>query len=889
MIACICNKTKIKECAELQGYNGLTNAEVEKSRSENGSNALTQLKKDSLFKQLLDGFKDPMLLILIVSFFIQLTLVFFGRGEWFEAVGIAVAILVANVVGVMSENKQEGKAALLRAEALARERVKVYREGKLIEIGINDVVVRDVIFLQAGDKIPADGILLDGKIKVDQAALNGESDEAKKEPLNGGELGNTKETLNPYYVFRATVVTQGECVMEAKVVGDNTEYGKLALEMQEDTRETPLKVKLGQLADKISLFGKVGAAIIFMSYLFQNLILSGNVPTNGVGWIGLLTDALALAVVIVVMAVPEGLPMMISLVLSMNMGKMMKDNVLVHKLNGIETAGGLNILFSDKTGTITQGKLSVVEMVTGSVDKFTDIGKVTPSYANDILYGIGLNNSASSSDGKVIGGNSTDRALMSYIVSLGMDKKLDNTHTKKFNPFDSAKKYSSITVDDSGVKTYIKGAPERIISRCTHYINTKGEVVEFGDSEQAVLMGYMDEQASKQMRMLGVAVRNGDTDEGDDLTLVCIISIRDEVRAEARQAIAEVKKAGVQVVMVTGDRKETAIAIAKDAGLLVEDTDIAMTSAELNEKSDEEIKGLLPNLRVVARALPTDKSRLVRLAQELDLVVGMTGDGVNDSPALKKADVGFAMGSGTEVAKEAGDITILDDNFLSIEKAILYGRTIFKNIRKFLIFQLTVNVSTVLLCFLAPLLGISQPLSIVSILYINLVMDTLAALAFGNEPALQRYMEEKPIKRSESILSKQMIAQIGSIGAYIVAVSLIILLAPSYVWNLFAPGVALEAITVTYKESAMLAFMMLTVILNGFYARTDNLNVFEHIEENKMFLAVMAVVLVMLVVLITLLGSAAALCPISLVTWLFMGLLAFGSVIIDIIRKLLVK
>jgi len=256
---------------------------------------------------------------------------------------------------------------------------------------------------------------------------------------------------------------------------------------------------------------------------------------------------------------------------------------------------------------------------------------------------------------------------------------------------------------------------------------------------------------------------------------------------------------------------------------------------------------------------------------------------------LKKADVGFAMGSGTEVAKEAGDITILDDNFLSIEKAILYGRTIFKNIRQFLIFHLTVNVSTVLLCFLAPLLGISQPLSIVSILYINLVMDTLAALAFGNEPALQRYMEEKPIKRSESILSKQMIAQIGSIGAYIVVVSLIILLAPSYVWNLFAPGVALEAITVTYKESAMLAFMMLTVILNGFYARTDNLNVFEHIEENKMFLAVMAVVLVMLVVLITLLGSAAALCPISLVTWMFMGLLAFGSVIIDIIRKLLVK
>lgn len=609
----------------MQNFSGLTNVQVEESKAKYGTNALTQVEKDSLFKQLLDGFKDPILMILIVSLIIQLFLVFFGRGEWFEAVGIAVAILIANVVGVLSENKQEGKAALLRAEALARERVKVYRDGRLGEIGINDVVVGDMIYLQAGDKIPADGILLDGHIKVDQAALNGESDEAKKEPLLDNELGNTKETLNPYYVFRATVVTQGECVMEAKVIGDKSEYGKLALEMQEDTRETPLKVKLGKLADNISLFGKVGAGIIFLSYLFQNLVLAGNVPADAMGWVGLFTDALALAVVIVVMAVPEGLPMMISLVLSMNMGKMMRDNVLVRKLNGIETAGGLNILFSDKTGTITEGKLSVVEMATGGLEKFTDAGKVTPAYTSGLLYGIGLNNSATFSDGKVIGGNSTDRALMSYIASLGMDKNLDNTHTKHFNPFDSSKKYSSITVDDDGVKTYIKGAPERLLDRCVNYMNTKGEVVKFGEKEYKALMSYMDEQASKQMRMLGVAVRDGDTDEGDDLTLVCIISIRDEVRAEARQAIAEVKKAGVQVVMVTGDRKETAVAIARDAGLLVEDTDIAMTSVELNEKSDDEIKELLPKLRVVARALPTDKSRLVRLAQELDLVVGMTG------------------------------------------------------------------------------------------------------------------------------------------------------------------------------------------------------------------------------------------------------------------------
>lgn len=869
----------------MQSFNGLTDVQVEESRKTHGTNALTQVAKDPLWKQLLEGFKDPTLLILIGALIIQLILVALGRGEWFEAAGIFISIMVANVVGVLSENKQEGKAAALKAEALAKERVKVYRNGKLTEIGINDVVVGDVISLQAGDKIPADGILLDGKIKVDQASLNGESDEAKKEPLGTNELGSTKETLNPYYVFRATVVTQGECILEAKVVGDKSEYGQLALEMQEDSRDTPLKVKLNKLANQISKFGMAGAAFIFLSFIGQNL-LSGNIPTDVYGWLGLAVDGIALAAVIIVMAVPEGLPMMISLVLSMNMGKMMNDNVLVRKLNGIETAGGLNILFSDKTGTITQGKLSVVELTTGAVEKFTEIGKLTPKYANDILYGIGVNNSASASEGNVIGGNSTDRALMSYVISSGMADKMNTGNVKQFNAFDSAKKYSSLTVDvDSKVYTYIKGAPERLIVRCKSYLNTKGEKADFTDKESKALMAYMDEQASKQMRMLGVAVREGDTDEGDDLTLVCVLCIRDEVRAEARQAIAEVKKAGVQVVMVTGDRKETAVAIAKDAGLLVEDTDIAITSAELNEKSDEEIKGLLPNLRVVARALPTDKSRLVRLAQELDLVVGMTGDGVNDSPALKKADVGFAMGSGTEVAKEAGDITILDDNFLSIEKAILYGRTIFKNIRKFLIFQLTVNVSTVLLCFLAPLLGISQPLSIVSILYINLVMDTLAALAFGNEPALQRYMNEKPIKRSENILSKQMIAQIGSIGGYIVIMGLGILLAPNSMWG----AVGITDVTVVYKESAMLAFMMLTVILNGFFARSDNFNVFEHINDNKMFIAVMCAVALMLFVLITFLGLFASLCSLNAITWMVMFILSAFSIPVDIIRKAIMR
>lgn len=877
----------------MKDFIGLTKSQVEESRIKNGSNTLTQLERDPLWKKILEGFKDPMLIILIVALVIQIIFFFLGYGEWYEAVGIFVAILIANLVGVLSENKQEGKAAELKAEAEAKEMTKVIRDGVLQEIHVNDVVVGDIVVLQSGDKIPADGVVVNGQIKVDQATLNGETKEATKRVLGDNDLGDTRDLLNEFYVYRGTVVCDGECYVEIKVVGDKTIYGELALEMQEDTRDTPLKVKLSNLAKSISKFGYIGASVIAGAFLLQNLVINPNIPVDLFGWVKLFIDAISLAVVIIVMAVPEGLPMMISLVLSMNMGKMMKDNVLVHKLNGVETAGGINILFSDKTGTITEGRLSVVEVATGNLTKFTDFSTMSKEIKNGIINGIGVNNSSTVSNDSVIGGNSTDRALMTFLKDNQVVNSINKKSVVRFDAFDSAKKYSSVVMNLSdGVKTFIKGAPEKIIERCVTYLDENGNKQIFENKDS--LNAYMDEQANRSMRLLGVAVCDGDNADGE-LTLVCVLSIRDNVRSTSVEAIQEVQNAGVQVVMVTGDRKETAVAIAKEAGLLRESTDIALTSQEMAEKTDDELKELLPNLRVVARALPTDKSRLVKIAQELNLVVAMTGDGVNDAPALKKADVGFAMGSGTEVAKEAGDITILDDNFLSIKKAILYGRTIFKNIRKFLIFQLTVNVSTVTLCFLAPLLGIAQPLSIISILYINLVMDTLAALAFGNEPALNRYMKEKPIRRDENLLNKEMISQILVTGGYIVVVSLFILLNTN-LFNMFAPQFVNNTNSdfnpeylVMYKETAMLAFMMLTVILNGFYARTSNLNVFEHINENKTFIGVMAVVVIALLVLIYIISGVAGLTALTGVTWCYVVALSFGSVIVDVVRKMVVK
>ena len=854
---------------------GLNKQQVEESRQKHGANTLTQIPPEPLWKKILEGFKDPMIMLLLVALVIQVVLCFMGEAHWYEPVGILIAIMIANGVSAISENQQEGKASALKAEEEAKEVAKVLRDGKLMEIHVSEVVVGDLVYLQAGDKISADGEIVEGLVKVDQATLNGETKEATKTVNESGEAYNTKDLLNRCYVYRGTVVCSGEAYMEVKVVGDKTLFGELALEVQEDTRETPLQVKLAKLAKQISTFGYIGAIAIVVG-VFARTLLGGNIPNTFMEWVNLSIEAITVA------AVPEGLPMLTSILLSYQSMRMAKDNVLVHKINGLETAGSLSLLFSDKTGTITEGKLSVVEVATGNVRKFSSMKELPLPLKDEVTIGIGLNNSSSYSNGSIIGGNSTDRALMSFLVDAGVDANVAREDVRNFNAFDSAKKYSTVTINHNGkVVTYIKGAPERIIARCQTYLDENGAVKPL--TERNFLMTYMDEQAGRSMRLLGVAKCDGDTADGDSLTLVCVLAIRDNVRKEAVDAIREVQEAGIQVVMVTGDRKETAVAIAKEAGLLKHNTDVALTSAELAELSDDELKKVLPNLRVVSRALPTDKSRLVRCAQELNLVVGMTGDGVNDSPALKKADVGFAMGSGTEVAKEAGDITILDDNFLSIEKAILYGRTMFKSIRKFLIFQLTVNVAAVLTCFLAPLFGENEILTVIQLLVVNLAMDTLAAIAFGSEPALMEYMKEKPIARDASIVTGKMMSQVVVSGLYITAMCLCIRFVPAlqHLLGAWQNGV----LDTTLLNSAVFATFMMAISFNGFNARTEHTNPFEHLERNKNFLLVIGALLVLQFLFVTFGGAVLSVEPLSWTAWLVCLLIAFLIIPIDIIRK----
>ena len=853
--------------------NGLNEEQVKKSRNLHGSNILTQIPPDPLWKKFLNGFKDPMIMILLVALIVQLVLFFLGQSEWFEAAGIFTAIVIANGVSSISESKQEGKASALKAEEAAKETAKVIRGGKLIEIHISDIVVGDIVYLQSGDKLPADGEITDGIINVDQAALNGETEEAEKKPADGNSY-NIKDLLNKHYAYRGTVVCGGEAYMEVKVVGDNTLFGHLALEVQEETRATPLQVKLKKLAKQISTFGYVGAIAIVVGIL-SRAIITGSAPTGVYDWIKFLMNTITVAVTIIVCAVPEGLPMLTSILLSFQSLKMTKDNVLVRKINGIETAGSLSLLFSDKTGTITEGRLSVVEMATGNVEIFKKLSQLPPPLSEDVVIGIGINNSAVVSDGSVIGGNSTDRALMSFLNEADA-ASMSKEEVRNFNAFDSSKKISTVTLEHDGKNiTYIKGAPEKIIGKCTKYIDENGTEKDL--VEKNYLKSYIDSQAGRSMRLLAVAKAEGNSCD-ENLTLICVLSIRDNVRKEAADAIKEVANAGIQVVMVTGDRKETAVAIAKDAGLITSSDDVALTSAEMAEKSDDELKKILPRLRVVARALPTDKSRLVRIAQELNMVVGMTGDGVNDSPALKKADVGFAMGSGTEVAKEAGDITILDDNFSSIKKAILYGRTIFKSVRKFLIFQLTVNIAAVLTCFIGPLLGETVVLTVVQLLLVNLVMDTLAAIAFGSEPALDEYMQEKPIPRSASIINREMFIEIIISALYITAVCTSILFVP-FINNLIGD----------VDKSAVFATFMMAITFNGFNARTSHINPFEGIGRNKNFLWVMASIFILQFLFVTFGGSVLSVEPLSISAWLICMFMAFLIIPIDMIRKAVMR
>jgi len=872
-----------------KNFQGLTDAEVAASRQKHGANTIPEAEPETFWQQFLEGFSDPMIRILCVIAVIMFGMFLAGQTEWYEPVGTVIAVLLVNFVSARTGVANDNAYRKLK-ESQKKDTAKAMRNGKLRVVEVDELVVGDIVLLQSGDKILADGVLADGTLSVNTSVLNGEAEESPKSAAEEGFSipdSITGDTfVDAHSLFRGATVLDGEGYMLVQKVGTETMMGKMAKDMEDKEPDSPLKVKLNRLAGQISVFGYIGAIVIAIAYFIHFIMLAGGFSAYiDHGWLAILADfmnAVSIAITIIVCAVPEGLPLVIALVLMQNTGKLLKVNVLVRKSIGIETAGSLNILFSDKTGTITKGQLEVVEFFTGAAE-VVDVQKGASVLKSELDLSIGKNTSALFDDRHmVVGGNMTDQALLKFLGEEDFRALLgrDDCEVSEHQEFNSANKFSQAYLPGHK-RTYYKGAPERLLAKAKLYLAPDGTEKPI---DETVLNQKIDELANRAMRVLAFGYsRSGLVRDqiNDDIVLIGLVGIRDDVRPEAREAILEVQQAGIQVVMITGDRKETAVAIAREAGLYHDGNDLVLTSSELGEMSDDEVKAIIPRIRVISRALPTDKSRMVRLCQEMNLVVGMTGDGVNDSPALKRADVGFAMGSGTEVAKEAGKLVILDDNFNSIKNAIWYGRTLYINILKFCKMQLVINLAAVAVSAICPFLGIEDPLKVTHLLWINLCMDSLASIMFAGEPALKKYMHDKPRRRDESIISRPMGIQIVIMSIWLLALSLIWFKVPFF-GTLFA--------TNAQFYTGFFCMFVFAFMVNAMNVRSDTINVFEHIGENKTFIHVWLVIMVVQIILVSIggiIGDIFSCQRFGLKGWLAVVLMALTMYPVDVIRKLL--
>lgn len=831
--------------------------DVEQLRRKYGDNSFTKRPRKTFFRQYLSAFGDPIIKILLAALALNI-LIAIKNANIYEPLGIAVALFLATFVSTLSEYGSESAFLKLEQQSAAA-KCRVMRDRKLTEIPVSELVVGDTVYLSAGERVPADGLIIQGNVFVDQSALNGESAEVQKYP---GYIGDSWELSAKSQIFRGSVITSGECIMTVGRTGDRTFYGSVAAEIQNEGVKSPLTQKLSTLAGVLSKIGYGAAALVFIADLFNLLVLDNafniayirtELLTPCVMFSNIL-HAVTLAITVMVVAIPEGLPMMITVVLSANMRRLKRDNVLVRRLVGIESSGSLNILFCDKTGTLTNGHLSVIGFYDINGRYFKDIPSAE---REDILCCCQLGSDSTMIGKNPVGGNATDRAVLSYVY----DKAYDGMTVSKKIPFDSEKKYSAIK---HGTTWYIKGAPEILFSHASNVSHALEE--------------RWSALANDGVRVIALAKST----DMERYSIIGILAIKDKVRRDARYSVKTVQNAGIYVCMVTGDNADTAKAIADSCGILTPGA-VTLTSAEMAKLSDSELAAILPKLKVVSRALPADKSRLARVSQSAGLVCGMTGDGINDAPALKQADVGFAMGSGTEVAKQAGDIVILDDNFTSISKAILYGRTIFKSIRKFIVFQLTMNLCAVGISIIGPFIGVDTPVTVMQMLWINIIMDTLAGLAYAGEPPLVKYMEETPIKRSEHVLNGRMAGQIFTMGAYSLLLC-ISFLSFDYFRDRFG--------FYTDNTGFMTAFFALFIfsgIFASFSARSDGIRVFANLSRNRAYVFIFLLIIIVQLWLIYFGGSMFRTSGIPIARLPEILMLSATVIPADMIRKLLVR
>ena len=801
---------------------------MEKSRLEHGENVLTPPKRQSMWHLYLEKYRDPMIRILLIAAVVSLVLAFVKQ-DFIETVGIIFAILLATTVGFIFERDAARKFDVL-TQLGEEQPVKVLREGKTVEIPRREVVVGDVVIVETGDEVPADGKLFESTdLQVDESSLTGE-------PMTNKEVSSEKsevrgeEAYPKDMLLRSSMVMGGSGRYIVSAVGDETEIGHVARQATELTGvKTPLNIQLDRLAKLISKVGFGLSISAFVAFLVHDLLTNSLWHTTDyLSMVEVVLRYFMMAVTLIVMAVPEGLPMAVTLALALNMRRMLKSNNLVRKLQASETMGAVTVICTDKTGTLTENRMTVAEL---------EVRSEKPEVREMLYRAIALNTTATHDVG-----NPTEQALLRWMTEQGVDYQQlreDNPITAR-EPFSTERKYMSTTVGDT---IYIKGAPEVIMARCT-----------IADDERKDLEQQLLEWQNHAMRTLAVA-------EGDQL--LALFAISDPLRQEVPGAIRQCHEAGIDVKIVTGDTVATAMEIARQCGIIevrsekpeVRDT---ITGAEFAALSDEEALAMVKELKVMSRARPTDKQRLVSLLQQQGEVVAVTGDGTNDAPALNRAHVGLSLGSGTSVAKQASDITLIDDSFNSIVHAVMWGRSLYKNIQRFVFFQLIVNVAALLLVLFGAFIGTEMPLTITQILWVNLIMDTLAAMALASLPPSREVMEEKPRSSDAFIITRSMKQGILTIGGLFFIATFALL------WY-FEQGAGMDDIKLT-------VFFTIFVMLqwwNLFNARMLGSchSAFRRIWACRGFLFVLLFVLVGQWVIVTFGGRMFRTVPLSFNTW----------------------
>lgn len=867
-------------------FNGLKSSEVEVSRTTYGSNKLPEPELKKWYHFAKEALTEPITMILIIIALFQLVLGAMGVMSLSEPVMIIVVLAIVTEIAVKTGLGIQKSAAELRAKTAVRY-CDVVRNGSVQTINKDDLVVGDLVLLRTGQEIFADGFIVEGEISVNNAAINGETKECRKIP--SANYKHVKTTSTAAYtdqcsLFAGTVIMSGEGKMIVTDVGINTVNGDTLVKMQTlEPPKTALDIALDHLCDFISKWGTIAAALAFVIMTITGILnagslsqyFSGNILEN----IQKVAQNTSNALTIIVAAVPEGLPLIVKLVTKQNVSTMEKFNILAKNTGKIPELAYVNLICTDKTGTLTTGEMTSTVMINGNCQ---DIFNKESSLNELIDLNICMNNSAVfDSNGNITGGNSIDRAVLDMLSPEDAKKIQNKAIMKKRVPFSSENKFSAVTLNNGANDfTVYKGAPEKLIEKCKFYLDNDGIVTELTEEKRKALKSHIKGLTEKAMRCIALTISDK-TDDGlpDEMNLLGIIGVVDPVRNEVPEAVKIAHKAGIQVIEITGDCMETAKAVAMEAGIY-KPGDLAVTNDEFEAMSDVKVKEIIPQLRVISRCSPNTKLRLVTLAQEIGMSVAMTGDGVNDAPALKKADVGFGMQDGSDVAKEAADIVLTDNNFASVVKAVELGRTFMHNIMMFLEFQLPINISLLILSMVFPIIsGGSALLAAVQILIVNIIMDSLNSLSFGGEPPKEEYMNEEPIMKGSGLFIRGAKGRIALSSIVFIALFGVITFGP--VGNMFATK--LSAMT------ARFALLCLMAVFNGFTIRTDSMNLFKGIKNNKLFVYIALGIFAMAVVLCNFVGNLVQTTPMDVKQWIVVLVTAFMVVPVDWIRKAICK